>query len=412
MAGPNDYSIPQPNIAGSLLGGIAAGQQLGAQQAAQNKAAMYSADLQNYLQNPTASSASAMIAKYPESQKALSASFDIYDKGQKEDIFKSGTQAYSAIQNGRPEIALGILDERIKAAENSGQDTKDLVSLKQSIQQDPRGAGAGLALTMSALNPDGWSKIASEQRSAAKAPAELSLAESKAQKAGVDAKYAESNAAKDLEKKGMDIWKIGQDVNIAKLNSQIAAMNAESMRQRNGIASEANNLKQQDLNLKIQDKVTARDTAVRAKADEAETGANAINGISSLLGEILGDEDSLRAASGTLGIRGAIPGTKARSTAGKLDQLRDSLAASNLDKLKGPMSDKDIEFLRRLAGNLDRYQDEDQLIKELNRLNEFLPSSMDKLNSKYGSTFTLQKNAQGIENDTGAPPPGAVRRIN
>lgn len=190
MAGPYDYSIQAPDITGSLLGGIAAGQQVGAHQAAQDKAAMYQADLQNYLQNPTARGASAMIAKYPESQKALASSFDIYDKGQKEDIFKSGTQAYSAIQNGRPEIAIGILDQRIQAAANSGQDTSDLESLKQSIQQNPQGAAAGLALTMSSLNPDAWSKVATEKRASDLAPYEKGKAQAESGIKQVEARYA------------------------------------------------------------------------------------------------------------------------------------------------------------------------------------------------------------------------------
>lgn len=405
MAGPNDYTIQQPNIAGSLMGGIQAGQQLGAQQAAQEKHQQWSADLQGYLAKPTAQGASAMMAKYPEFKDSMAASFETYSQGQKDDTFKAGTQAISAIQNGKPEIAAQILDDRIAAAKNAGQDTADLDSLKQSLSQDPQATLAGLSLTMSVLDPDKFSKIATEQREARMDPAKQTEAMAKAKKAAVDANFAESKAVQDLAKTGWEISKMQNDIGISKQNSQIAALNAN-------IAREGNNLKRQELDLKLQDKVTARDAAVRAKADEAQTGADTINNISSLLGEIMGDEDSLRAASGGLGFRALIPGTDARSSAGKLDQLRDTLASANLDKLKGPMSDKDIEFLRRLAGNLDRYQDEDQLIKELNRLNEFLPASMDKLNSKYGSSFTLQKNAQGIEKDTGAPPPGAVRRIN
>lgn len=197
MPAPYDYTIKAPDIAESLLGGIQFGGQLRAQQdarsaadAAREKAEMYSADLQTYLQNPTARGASEMMAKYPESQKALSASFDIYDKGQKEDIFKAGTKAYNAIRNGRPEIAIGILDDRIKAAENSGQDTADLESLKQSLQQDPQGAGAGLALTLSAFNPDGWSKVASEERASNLAPYELGKAKAESGIKQVEARYA------------------------------------------------------------------------------------------------------------------------------------------------------------------------------------------------------------------------------
>jgi len=190
MAGPYDYNIQQPDITGSLLGGIAAGQQIGAQQAAQDKAAMFQADLQNYTKNPTARGASEMIAKYPEFQKSISASYETFDKGQKEDIIKAGTQAYLAIQNKRPDIALGLLDKRIEAAKNSGQSTTDLESLKTSIQQNPDGAAAGLALTMSSFNPEAWSKIGTEQRASDLAPYEKGKAQAESGIKQVEARYA------------------------------------------------------------------------------------------------------------------------------------------------------------------------------------------------------------------------------
>ncbi len=197
MAGPYDYTIQQPDIAGSLMGGIQMGQQFGAQRDAREaaeaqrlKQQQYSADLQSYLDKPTAQSASAMMAKYPEFQKSMSASFETFDKGQKEDIFKVGTQAYSAIQNGRPEIAMKILDDRIAATQNAGQDTTDLESLKQSLSQNPEAAAAGLALTMSSLNPEGFSKIASEERASKLAPYELGKARAESGIKQVEARYA------------------------------------------------------------------------------------------------------------------------------------------------------------------------------------------------------------------------------
>ena len=190
MAGPYDYNIQQPDITGSLLGGIASGQQISAQRAAQDKAMLFQSDLQGYLQNPTARGASELIAKYPEARESLSASYDTFDKAQKEDILKVGTQAYLAIQNKRPDIALGLLDKRIEAAKNSGQSTTDLESLKTSIQQNPDGAAAGLALTMSSFNPDAWSKVGTEQRASDLAPYEKGKARAESGIKQVEARYA------------------------------------------------------------------------------------------------------------------------------------------------------------------------------------------------------------------------------
>lgn len=416
MAGPNDYTIQQPNITGSLMGGIQAGAQLRAQQAAQEKAASYSADLQSYLQNPTAQSAAAMMAKYPESQKAISASFDTYDKGQKEDIFKAGTQAYSAIQNGKPEIALDILDQRIAAAENSGQDTSDLMDLKRSLQQDPRGAGAGLALTMSALNPDAWSKIASESRASAMAPSELTASQAKAQKAAVDAKYAESAAVQDLAKGGWEIQKLANDINISRQNSQIAALNAATAR-------EGNSLKREELQLKLQDKVDKRDQTIRDKASKIQTVRSTIdNSVSTIdrilknpaLDSVLGSVEGSDYYPSTL--VGLLPGTassderadaladietlKSQTFLNKLQEMKDAstTGASGL----GGLTEKEGDKLVNSVQSLRTKQSEKQFRENMTEVQRLLLKNRKNLADKYGVPDVVP------DTPNAAPSPSAI----
>lgn len=403
MAGPYDYNIQQPDITGSIAGGIATGQKIAAMENAQDKAAMYQADLQNYLQSPTARGASAMIAKYPESQKALAASFDIYDKGQKEDIFKAGTQAYSAIENGRPDIALGILDQRIKAAENSGQDTKDLESLKQSIEQNPKGAAAGLALTMSSLNPPAWSQIASERRSAAKAPADQSLAEAKAAKAAVDAKFAESAAVQNLEKGGWDIAKLQNDINISRQNAQIAAMNAATAREGNAIKREGNNLKLQDLQLKLQDKIAKRDAAVNEKAAEI-TGARAtIDNMLNTADRVLKTpEDVISSAAGPVSSRVPTLSSDTADFEELLNTLSSQAFMAQIPALKGmgALSNAEGEKLQSSLQNLSLRQSPERLVENVKEAQRLILKSRANLSNKYG--------VPDVTPDTPAAEPGAA----
>lgn len=380
MAGPNDYTIQQPDIAGSLLGGFQTGQQIGAQQAAQDKHQQYVADLQTYLSKPTAQGASAMMAKYPESQKAMAASFDVYNKGQKEDIFKAGTQAYSAIQNGRPDLASSILDERIAAAENSGADTTDLVSLKQSLERDPRAAGAGLALTMSALDPDGWSKIAGEQRAAEKAPAELSLAESKAGKAAVDAKFAESKAVQDLTKGGWEIQKLANDINISRQNSQIAAINSS-------ISREKNDLKRQELGLKLQEKIDKRDAAVNEKAAEVTAGRATIDNMLNTADRVLQTPmDVIGSAAGPISSRAP---TLSQDTA-DFEELVNTLSSqafmAQIPALKGmgALSNAEGEKLQSSLQNLSLRQSPERLVENVKEAQRLILKSRENLSKKFG----------------------------
>ena len=380
MAGPIDYTIQQPDIAGSLLGGIQAGQQFTAKQAAQDKHQQYVADLQNYLAAPSARSASAMMAKYPESQKAMAASFDTYDKGQKEDIFKAGTQAYSAIQNGRPEVAMKLLDDRIAAAENAGQDTADLVSLKQSMAQDPKAAGAGLALTMSALNPDGWSKIAGEQREAAMAPSELTESQAKASKAATDAKFAESKAVQDLSKGGWEIQKLANDIGISRQNAQIAAINAAT-------AKETNSLKRDELKLKVQDKIAERDAAVNQKAADI-TGARAtIDNMLNTADRVLQtDPDVIEHAAGP--VSSMTP--TLRSGTADFQELVNTLSSqafmAQIPALKGmgALSNAEGEKLQSSLQNLSLRQSPERLVENVKEAQRLILKSRENLSKKFG----------------------------
>ena len=52
----------------------------------------------------------------------------------------------------------------------------------------------------------------------------------------------------------------------------------------------------------------------------------------------------------------------------KVASLKDLLAMANLDKIKGAMSDKDIEFLRNTATSLSTDLSEDEFEKTLNEI--------------------------------------------
>lgn len=387
MADPINYNIQQPDIGASLMGGIQQGQalqqnrqQLEAQQAAQARAAQYKTDLQQYLQSPNAAGASAMIAKYPESQKAIAASFDIYSKDQKDEIFKAGTQAYSAIQNGQPEVAKKILDRRIEAARNSGQDVTDLESLKASLDANPQAAAAGLALTMSSLNPESWTKIAREQRSAALAPSELSASQAKAQKLAVDSKFAESKAVQDLQKGGWEIQKLSNDINISRQNAQIAALNAQTAR-------ETNVLKKRELEEKLQDKQLSRDQAVQAKASEVTTARASMDNFLNTADRFLNtDIDVIKSAAGPVSSR--LP-TLSADTA-DLEELLTTLSSqafmSQVPNMKGlgALSDAEGAKLSTSLQNLSLRQSPERLMENVREAQRLILKGRANLATKYG----------------------------
>lgn len=387
MAGPFDYTVQSPNIVGSILGGIQGGQQLRANQdalaardAAIEKQRQYAADLQNYLSAPSANNASAMIAKYPEFQKSLSASFDIYDKAQKDDIFKAGTQAYSAIRNGKPEIAKKILDDRIAAAENSGQDTKDLVDLRRQFDTDPNAVASGLALTMSALKPDEWGKIAGEMRSAAKAPAEQSLAESKAAKAATDAKFAESAAVQDLAKGGWEIQKLANDIDISRQNSQIAAMNAATSR-------EGNDIKRQEMQLKLQGKIDKRDAAINEKVSAVQSGRSTIDNFLNTADKVVNTPAGVvSSATGTISSRLPTVDQDVADFEETLKTLGSQAFLSQVPSMKGlgALTEAEGKKLESSLANLSLRQSPEKLIENVKEAQRLMLKARSTLSDRYG----------------------------
>lgn len=380
MAGPNDYTVQQPDIGGSLLGGIQAGQQLGAQQAAKDKQVQYQADLQSYMSNPSAQNAAAFTMKYPEQREAVKQSWDILGKDQQDSQFKSGVQVYNAIQNQRPEIAKQILDTQIEAMKNSGQDASSFEQIRESIDRNPDGTAATIGLTLSALEPDKWGKIMSETRAAAKAPYDLSESQAKAQKAAVDAKYAESNAAKDLEKKGWDIWKIGQDANIARQNSQIAAINSN-------IAREKNDLKRADLQMKLDDKIAARDLKVGEKAAEVTQGRSVIDNMLNTTDRFLNTPfEIIDAAAGPISSKTP---TLSSDTA-DLEELVTTLSSqafmAQIPALKGmgALSNAEGEKLQASLQNLSLRQSPERLTENVKEAARLMTKARANLSTKFG----------------------------
>lgn len=380
MPGPFDYSVQAPNITGSLMGGIQAGQQLGAQRDAQAKAEQYSNDLQAYLANPTAQGAAAMSVKYPQQREAYKQSWDMLNTDQKDQQFSAGTQAYSAIQNGKPDIAVGILDKQIEAMKNSGQDPASLVEIKRTIESDPKGAAASIGLALSSLEPDRWGKIASEMRESAMDPAKQTEAQAKAQKAAVDAKYAESSAVQDLAKTGWEISKMQNDMQVSRQNSQIAALNAS-------ISREKNDLKRQELGLKLQEKVDKRDETIRTKASEIESSRATIDNMLNTADRILATPmDVIESAAGPISSR--LPTTS--SDTADLEALVDTLSSqafmAQIPALKGmgALSNAEGEKLQASLQNLSLKQSPERLVQNIKEAQRLILKSRATLSDKYG----------------------------
>lgn len=387
MAGPIDYGIQAPDIAGGLLGGIQAGQQLAAGRAKTEAANLavqqqkqYAADLQTYLQNPTPQGAAAMTVKYPEQREAFKQSWDLLDEAQQGAQYRSGVQVYSALQNNSPEVAKQIVDQQIEAMENSGEDASNYKMIRDAIERNPSGAAAQIGLTLSALEPDKWAKVMGEMRESQLAPSKLTESQAKASKAATDAKFAESAAVQDLAKGGWEIQKLANDINISRQNAQIAALNAATAR-------EGNSIKKQELQLKLQDKIAARDAKVNEKVAEVSSARATIDNMLNTADRVLQTPvDVISSAAGPVSSKLPTLSSDTSDFEELLNTLSSQAFMAQIPALKGmgALSNAEGEKLQSSLQNLSLRQSPERLVENVKEAQRLILKSRANLSDKFG----------------------------
>lgn len=392
---PYDYTIKAPNIVESYNKGVAIGlardeaelanqakqqailQQQAALEAEQRRQQMI-AEFQAK-PNPTGADYGRLIVADPKNSEAFKRAFETTSQAQRENAFSDASQLFAAVNVGNLEVANQLLDQRIQAAENVGDQrgAQQFDTAKKLLAQSPDMAKLVMASVMHGIDPEKATKVIDSSNKMILAPIEQRKAEAEASTAEVGAKFAEREKLAGLEEKGWNIKNIQSLIQDRKADQAIKAIQVQ-------LSQEGNSLKQQELQLKLDERLAARDEKIAAKVSDFETSKVQIEDSRELLKEIFSDESSLRAVTGTFAFKGAIPGTENRAMAQKIERLQNSLAMGNLDKLKGAISDKDIAFLKSASASLDRYQDEDQFIKELRRIESTLDRAEDSLNRKFG----------------------------
>jgi len=285
MAQPFNYMLNVPDPTQSVMGGVQNALNISNMMSQRNLAEQKALELQTarekqvqmdsalgaLSQNPTPSALASMMVKYPSLSENFKKTYDVLSSEQKDSRIKQASQVYAAMQAGKPEVAQQLLLEQAAAARNAGteQDAQAAETVAELVKLNPATAETSTGLLLaSAMGPDKFAetftKLQGERRDAELQPSKLTESQAKAQKAAVEAKFAESGAALDLQKKGWDITKIQEDIKISKQNASIAALNAQ-------IAREGNQIKREENQLKLQDMVQKRDEAVRTKAADLES---------------------------------------------------------------------------------------------------------------------------------------------
>lgn len=388
---PINYEVQVKNPFDSIIAGyknattIRDDQQKQAQALAeQAQAQQYQAEVSAALRNPTPQAFSALAVKYPQHREAFKQGWDTLNTAQQQSELKDASAIAATLHAGRHDLALQQLDQRIEAAKNSGMPTGEYQALRDQIESNPQDA-YGMTLHVISSLPGGdkvltnLSAIGKEKRESDEAPAVLAKKVAEAEKAGIDAKYAEQGAVLDLQKKGWDIKKIQEDIEISKQANRIAAMNAAAAR-------EGNALKREELKLKIAETRQALDEKIRTKVADAEASATTIDNSLNTI-ERLKRNKSLNDVVGS--IEGRVPsvfsdeGADAISLIETLGSQAFLSQAANL-KGMGALSNAEGEKLQSALTNLGRTQSEAQFRANLDEASRLLKKGRETLTKRTG----------------------------
>jgi len=402
MVSPIDYSIGVQDPFQSVLQGFKVGdflqqrqvqqqqQQLAQQQAQQQAAAQQqmSADLGAVAGNPNATGAdyAGLMTKYPQLSEQLKRGWDTLNGQQRQNKLDQATQAYAALSSGNSAAAKDMFKTIAEAATNSGdaREAAGAQAMMHMIDIDPNAAKTNVGMMLvSQAGPEkfaeAFGKFGGEQRAQEQAPYDLADKRAKAQQEAVKAKYADSVALQDIEKRGWDIKKVVSDIGIDKENSRIRAMEA-------GLKREENDLKRQELQLKIADAKTAREDKIREKVSGAESAASTSDNMLNTADRVL-KNPALNSVLGS--VQGRLPAVlsdDASDAIELIDTLGSQSFLSQLPSMKclGALSEKEGEKLQSALTNLSRKQSEQQFRYNLNEAQRLMLKARQNLSEKTG----------------------------
>ena len=418
MAGINPYGAPldytgamgqASNPAESLLSGLKTGAalgELGANANAAKLAAQYQSDLEETLKQGTPQAFAALAAKYPDSATGIKSAWSTLDEGRRDQEITLGTQAYLALSQGQPDIARSIIDEQIAALENSGQQAGRLRTMRIALDSNPDQVKTSLALVLSSIDPQRWSKLTATEIE--KAEADKTTAVSNATKAAVEAKYAETKAAQEAAQAGFNIQKLQQDIRLSQLNQQLAVSQENRARAKSVDDQRLADLQVKKLGQELDAKTREVVNEATDAAGSTDIVLSAINDTLRMMVEtdeagnvILDDKGKptflpdFDDATGPT--QEAIPkwmrSQEVANIQEQFDSLGNQLTFANIGKLKGILTNSDMVALGKSMGNTSLRQDKNLLFERMLTIKTLMKKARAQVDKRYG-TPSVMPNAQ------------------
>lgn len=365
-------------------------------------AEQYKTDLQAALAGNDPAAFIQLSAKYPQQGAQLKQAYSMLGEEQRKAELNATQQIWYAVNSQRPDVALDIIGKQAEAMKNSGKDPSKILALGQAIQRDPQRAGQSLSMLLSTVAPkdfaETYSKLQENRRKEEEFPTDLEQKRANLLKTGAEtdktradaitaaakSRFAESEAAMDLAKKGWDITKIQEDIGIAKENSRIAALHAD-------IAREGNEIRKQDLQLKLNEFNQKRDKDLRERVADVTAARGNIDNMLNTTERIL-KNPSLNSVLGSIeGRMPAVFSDEAADAIALIETLGSQVFLSQIPSIKGTgaLSNAEGDKLQAALQNLSRKQSEGQFRTNLGESLRLMLKARENLKTRYGVPDTM-----------------------
>lgn len=283
--------------------------QLQQQQMAMNRGIALNQAAAAVAQNPTPQAVAQLSIAFPEMSKQFQDSFNMLTPAQQQGKIATGTSAYAAVLNGRPDLAAGILNNEADGQENSGdvQNAQASRVLAQVIQAHPEQAKLTLGLHLaSVMGPDkfattfgaiGPAAIQSGQAAADQATTTAGVAQATAPDQVAAASLANQNVQSQITQRAsqmaLDRDKLATDTQtkLTELGLQYGTPDPDTRKQINDAAVDAAS----------QEQSAARLSDLATRVQQAGTGFGIGGKISDVWNRVFGTENGTTALKQEIG---------------------------------------------------------------------------------------------------------------
>lgn len=278
----------------------------------------------------------------PKQQESLRANFEAFNKDRQQQELVFTGQALSSLAGGQSEIAAQLIRERAKGLRNRGEESQAnaLEALARAAEINPAGAEITLAGMLTALPGgdkiiEGLGKAKEQRRQQKMEPFVVSEAQSKAEKAASDARFADALNQAGLNERNWNVRNVQNQINVRSrqlaLDETKTAADVQLTLAR--IAETANSLPDQakkDINTAAVAAGTAKQQAVQFSSladriEQAGGGFGVLSRANEFFRTATGNQDYL---------------SQLRQ---EFTRLRNSAAVQSLPP--GPATDKDIQLV-------------------------------------------------------------------